>query len=53
MLRASSLQSSRELKDMLKKYESPEMDVIELENRDVIVSSDLVGDNGRDPSDYE
>lgn len=57
MLRASSLQSSlqssRELKDMLKKYESPEMDVIELENRDVIVSSDLDGDNGRDPSDYE
>ena len=29
------------------------MDVIELENRDVIVSSDLDGDNGRDPSDYE
>lgn len=38
---------------MQKKYESPEMDVIELENRDVIVSSDLDGDNGRDPSDYE
>ena len=53
MLRASSLQSSRELKDMLKKYESPEMDVIELENRDVIVSSDLDSDNGRDPGDYE
>ena len=31
---------------MLKKYESPELDVIELENRDVIVSSDLDGDNG-------
>ena len=29
------------------------MDVIELENRDVIVSSDLDSDNGRDPSDYE
>ena len=29
------------------------MDVIELENRDVIVSSDLDGDNGRDPSNYE
>lgn len=38
---------------MLKKYESPEMDVIELENRDVIVSSDLDGDSGRDPGDYE
>lgn len=38
---------------MLKKYESPELDVIELENRDVIVFSDLDGDNGRDPGDYE
>lgn len=53
MLRASNLQSSRELKNMLKKYESPEMDTIELENRDVIVSSDLDGDSGRDPGDYE
>ena len=43
MLRASSLQSSRELKDMPKKYESPEMDVIELENRDVIVASGVSG----------
>lgn len=38
---------------MLKKYESPEMDVIELENRDVIVSSDFDGDNGVGPGDYE
>ena len=38
---------------MLKKYESPELDVIELENRDVIVSSDLDGDNGVDSGDYE
>ena len=36
---------------MLKKYESPELEVIELENRDVIVSSDLDGDNGVDPGD--
>ena len=53
MLTALRLQFSRKLNDMQKKYESPEMDVIELENRDVIVSSDLDGDNGRDPSDYE
>ena len=57
MLRASSLQSSlqssRELKDMLKKYESPELEVIELENRDVIVSSDLDGDNGVNPGDWQ
>ena len=53
MLRKSSLQSSRELNDMLKKYESPELEVIELENRDVIVSSDLDGDNGVDPGDWQ
>ena len=53
MLTALRLQFSRKLNDMQKKYESPEMDVIELENRDVIVSSDLDGDNGRDPSNYE
>ena len=53
MLRALSLQSSRELNDMLKKYESPELEVIELENRDVIVSSDLDGDNGVDPGDWQ
>lgn len=53
MLRASSLQSSRELNDMLKKYESPELEVIELENRDVIVSSDLDGDNGVNPGDWQ
>lgn len=53
MLRALSLQSSRELNDMLKKYESPELDVIELENRDVIVSSDLDGDNGVNPGDWQ
>lgn len=53
MLRALSLQSVRELNDMLKKYESPELEVIELENRDVIVSSDLDGDNGVDPGDWQ
>ena len=53
MLRALSLQSSRELNDMLKKYESPELDVIELENRDVIVSSDLDGDIGVNPGDWQ
>ena len=30
---------------MQKEYKSPEVDVIELENRDVIVSSELDGDN--------
>lgn len=30
---------------MHKEYESPEVDVIELENRDIIVSSELDGDN--------
>lgn len=53
MLRALSLQSSRELNDMLKKYENPELEVIELENHDVIVSSDLDGDNGVDPGDWQ
>lgn len=38
---------------MLKKYESPELEVIELENRDVIVSFDLDGDNGVDPGDWQ
>ena len=38
---------------MLKKYESPELEVIELENRDVIVSSDLDGDNGVAPGDWQ
>lgn len=38
---------------MLKKYESPELEVIELENRDVIVSSDLDGDNGVDSGDWQ
>ena len=38
---------------MLKKYESPELEVIELENRDVIVSSDLDGDNGVNPGDWQ
>ena len=48
-----SPQSNRELGDMQKKYESPELDVIELENRDVIVSSDLDGDNGVNPGDWQ
>ena len=41
-----SPQSNRELGDMQKKYESPEVEVIALENRDIIVSSGpLPGDN--------
>lgn len=56
MLRKSGLRSRRGTKEMQKKYESPEMDVIELEDRDVIVASivpgpgdtdvDLGGDSG-------
>lgn len=53
MPRTLSPQSSRELNDMLQKYESPELEVIELENRDVIVSSDLDGDNGVNPGDWQ
>ncbi len=34
---------------MQKKYESPEMDVIELEDRDVIVASPGPGDTDVDP----
>lgn len=38
---------------MQNSYETPEMEVIELENRDVIVSSgDLDSDNGIDPGGY-
>lgn len=52
MLRKSNLQSSRELNDMQKNYESPEMEVIELENHDVIVDSTvdpLPGDDHYNP----
>ena len=52
-LRKSKPRSRRGAKEMLKKYESPELEVIELENRDVIVSSDLDGDNGVDPGDWQ
>lgn len=48
-LQKSSLQStSRELEDMQKNYETPEVEIIELEDRDVIVASfiDGAGDSG-------
>lgn len=50
MLIILRLQFSRKLNDMQKNYESPEMDVIELEDRDVIVASfiDGTGDSGTD-----
>ena len=50
MLITLRLQFSRKLNDMQKNYESPEMDVIELEDRDVIVASfiDGPGDSGTD-----
>ena len=42
-LRKSKPRSRRGAKEMLKKYESPELDVIELEDRDVIVASGVSG----------
>ena len=48
MLRKSGLRSRRGTKEMQKKYESPEMDVIELEDRDVIVSSIVPGPGDTD-----
>ena len=50
MLRKSSPQFSRKLNDMKSSYETPEMNIIELEDRDVIVASggfiDGPGDSG-------
>ena len=49
MLIILRLQFSRKLNYMQKNYESPEMDVIELEDRDVIVASPIIdgpGDSG-------
>ena len=47
MLATLRLQFSRKLNDMQKNYESPEMETIELEDRDVIVASiDGPGDSG-------
>ena len=47
-LRKSKPRSRREAKEMLKKYESPELDVIELEVRDVIVASIVPGPGDTD-----
>lgn len=49
MLKRLRLQLSRKLNVMQKNYESPEMEIIELEDRDVIVAStftDGPGDSG-------
>lgn len=49
MPRKSSPQFSRKLDDMRNSYETPEMEIIELEDRDVIVASSFVdgpGDSG-------
>ena len=43
MLATLRLQFSRKLNDMQKNYESPEMEIIELEDRDVIVASGVSG----------
>ena len=48
MLRKSRPQSRRGTKEMQKKYESPEMDVIELGDRDVIVASIVPGPGDTD-----
>lgn len=49
MPRKSGPQFSRKLDDMQNSYETPEMEIVELENRDVIVSStDVSGDSGTD-----
>ena len=46
-------QFSRKLNDMQKSYETPEIEIVELEDRDVIVSSiDGPGDSGVDPGGY-
>lgn len=49
MPRKSTPQFSRKLDDMRNSYETPEMEIIELEDRDVIVASGFVdgpGDSG-------
>ena len=48
MLLKSRPRSRRGTKEMQKKYESPEMDVIELEDRDVIVESIVPGPGDTD-----
>lgn len=50
MPKKSSPQFSRKLDDMQNSYETPEMEIVELEDRDVIVASggfvDGPGDSG-------
>ena len=54
MLRKSRPRSRRGTKEMQKKYESPDMDVIELEDRDVIVASgNFSGPGGIESGDGE
>ena len=52
MLIISRLQFSRKLNDMQKNYESPAMEVVELEDRDVIVASFIDGPGDSGTGDY-
>ena len=52
MLATLRLQFSRKLNDMQKNYESPEMETIELEDRDVIVASFIDGPGDSGTGDY-
>ena len=52
MLITLRLQFSRKLNDMQKNYESPEMEVIELDNRDFIVASFIDGPGDSGTGDY-
>ena len=52
MLIILRLQFSRKLNDMQKNYESPEMETIELEDRDVIVASPIDGPGDSGTTDY-
>lgn len=52
MLTTLRLQFSRKLNDMQKNYESPEMETVELEERDVIVASFIDGPGDSGTGDY-
>lgn len=52
MLATLRLQFSRKLNDMQKNYERPEMETIELEERDVIVTSFIDGPGDSGTGDY-
>ena len=52
MPRKSSPQFSRKLNDMKSSYETPEVDIIELEDRDVIVASFIDGSGDSGTGDY-